>query len=183
MYGLFAEAGLADRVTWVGSGKLGLPGNAIVAFALSVDLVNVAREAMLAIGCIQTQKCHTDHCPTGVASQNRWLAHGLDPEQKSHRLVNYVQTLRRDLLKVSEAAGVRHPAMLGPDDVEILDGDRGHRTLAQVYDYREGWGVPGPDITTVIDNYMRRFSDRPGTDEVVQQEPVQVAEDPRQATE
>ncbi len=133
VYGLFAQAGLTDRVTWIGSGKLGLPANAIVAFALGVDLLNVAREAMLAIGCIQAQKCHTDHCPTGVATQNPWLARGLDPEQKSHRLANYVQTLRRDLLKVSEAAGVRHPAMLGPTDVEILDGDRGHRTLAAVY--------------------------------------------------
>ena len=50
VYGLFAEAGLSDRVTWIGSGKLGLPSNAIVAFALGVDLVNVAREAMFAIG-------------------------------------------------------------------------------------------------------------------------------------
>ncbi|MGB3955355.1 MAG: FMN-binding glutamate synthase family protein [Brooklawnia sp.] len=182
-YGTFAQAGLADRVTWIGSGKLGLPGNAIVAFALGVDLVNVAREAMMAIGCIQAQKCHTDHCPTGVASQNPWLAHGLDPEQKSHRLVNYVQTLRRDLLKVSEAAGVRHPAMLGPDAVEILDGDRSHRTLAEVYDYRPGWGVPEPGITSAIDHYMSRYDDQPGEDEVVQHEPVEVDPDPKQATE
>jgi glutamate synthase domain-containing protein 2 len=53
--------------------------NAIVAFALGCDMVNIAREAMLAIGCIQAQKCHTDTCPTGVATQNAWLAHGLDP--------------------------------------------------------------------------------------------------------
>ena len=151
VYGLFAQAGLSDRVTWIGSGKLGLPSNAIVAFALGVDLVNVAREAMLAIGCIQAQKCHTDHCPTGVATQNTWLARGLDPQQKSHRLANYVLTLRRDLLKVSEAAGVRHPAMLGPNDVEILDGDRGHRPLAEVYGYQKGWGIPGPDIVREID--------------------------------
>jgi len=183
VYGLFAQAGLTDRVTWIGSGKLGLPANAIVAFALGVDLLNVAREAMLAIGCIQAQKCHTDHCPTGVATQNPWLARGLDPEQKSHRLANYVQTLRRDLLKVSEAAGVRHPAMLGPTDVEILDGDRGHRTLAAVYGYQPGWGVPGPEIVAEIDTYMSRYDDRPGTDTVVEHEPLKLATDPNQATE
>ena len=73
------ERGLHEQVVFIGAGKLGLPDNAIVAFALGCDMVNVAREAMLAIGCIQAQKCHTDTCPTGVATQNAWLAHGLDP--------------------------------------------------------------------------------------------------------
>ena len=75
-------------------------------------MVNVAREAMLAIGCIQAQKCHTDTCPTGVATQNAWLAHGLDPALKSVRAANYVSTLRRDLLKVAEACGVEHPGLI-----------------------------------------------------------------------
>ncbi len=46
-------------MTFIGAGKLGLPDNAVVAFALGADLVNVAREAMLAVGCVQAQKCHT----------------------------------------------------------------------------------------------------------------------------
>ena len=75
-------------------------------------MVNVAREAMLAIGCIQAQKCHTDTCPTGVATQNPWLARGLDPALKSVRVANYVKTLRRDLLKVAEACGVEHPGLI-----------------------------------------------------------------------
>ena len=77
-------ADLHEDVTFIGAGKLGLPDNAVVAFALGVDMVNVAREAMLAVGCVQAQKCHTGTCPTGVATQNRWLAHGLDPESKAN---------------------------------------------------------------------------------------------------
>jgi glutamate synthase domain-containing protein 2 len=50
----------------------------MIALAMGVDLVDVAREAMLAIGCIQAQKCHTGHCPTGVATRQRRLARGLD---------------------------------------------------------------------------------------------------------
>ena len=38
----------------------GFPDNAVVAFALGADMVNVGREAMLSIGCVQAQKCHTD---------------------------------------------------------------------------------------------------------------------------
>ncbi|MEL4504457.1 FMN-binding glutamate synthase family protein [Luteococcus sp. H138] len=172
VYRIFAERGLSDRVVWIGSGKLGLPDNAIVAFALGADMVHVAREAMLAIGCIQAQKCHTDECPTGVATQNKWLAHGLEPQGKAERLARYVQTLRRDLLKVSEAAGVEHPALLSPDDVDIMHGTNGHQSLREIYGYRDGWGVPGQEIRDEIARIMRAGDDQAGKDEVVQHEPV-----------
>ena len=67
VYRAVRRGGLTDDVVFVGSGKLGLPDNALVAFALGADMVSVGREAMLSIGCIQAQKCHTDTCPTGVA--------------------------------------------------------------------------------------------------------------------
>jgi glutamate synthase domain-containing protein 2 len=142
VYSAFAQRGLAERVVFVGSGKLGLPDNAVVAFALGCDLVNVGREAMLAIGCIQAQKCHTDTCPVGVATQNPWLTRGLDPALKSVRAANYVKTLRRDLVKVAEACGVEHPGLIDADDVEILDGRTASTPLREVYAYREGWGMP-----------------------------------------
>jgi glutamate synthase-like protein len=80
-----------------------LPDNAVIGFALGCDMINVAREAMLAIGCIQAQKCHADTCPTGVATQNAWLARRLVPQVKAERVANYIKTLRRDLVKVAEA--------------------------------------------------------------------------------
>ncbi|OYO02409.1 FMN-binding glutamate synthase family protein [Enemella evansiae] len=154
VYRRFAEAGLTDRLTFIGSGKLGLPDNAVVALAMGVDLINVAREAMLSIGCIQAQLCHTDRCPTGVATQDRWLASGLDPELKSVRLANYVRTLRRDLLKLAEATGVPHPALISPDDVALADGNRSQQPLAEICGYRPGWGVPGPAISQEITALM-----------------------------
>ena len=155
VYKRFARAGLADDVTFVGGGKLGLPENAIVAFALGVDLVQVGREAMLAIGCIQAQKCHTDRCPTGVATQDAWLQRGLDPELKSVRAANYLVSLRRDLLKVSEAVGVEHPGLITPDDVDLLDGTRCRRSLREVYGYEAGWGRLGPELCEEVQAMMR----------------------------
>ncbi len=140
VYRVFAEAGLTDDVTFIGGGKLGLPDNAIVAMALGCDMLNIAREPMLSIGCIQAQKCHTDRCPTGVATQDPWLAHGLDPDLKSVRAANYIKTLRRDLLKVAESCGVAHPALITTDDVEVLYGDQNAKLLWEVYDYQPGWG-------------------------------------------
>ena len=128
---------------------------------------------------------HGPVVPSGVATQDKLrLAQGArSGAEVACGVANYVLTLRRDLVKVSEAAGVRHPAMLGPNDVEILDGDRGHRPLAEVYGYQKGWGIPGPEIVREIDEYMSRYDDLPGVDEVVEHEPLKVDDEPNQATE
>ncbi len=146
VFGTFAEAGLTDDVTFIGSGKLGLPDNAVVAFALGADMINVAREAMMSIGCIQSQKCHTDRCPTGVATQDPWLAHGLDPASKAVRCAQYVRTFRKELVKVSESIGVAHPGLITADDVDIFSGDYEARSLRAVYGYKEGWGSLGAHL-------------------------------------
>ena len=148
---------------FVGGGKLGLPDNAVVAFALGCDMVNVGREAMLAIGCIQAQKCHTDRCPTGVATQNPWLAHGLDPALKSVRAANYIKTLRRDLLKVAEACGVEHPALIDTDPVELLEAGMRSTTLREVYGYQPGWGRPSAADQTEIERLMTATAPQGGS--------------------
>jgi glutamate synthase domain-containing protein 2 len=154
VYRLFAEAGLTDRVTFIGAGKLGLPENAVVALALGCDMVNVGREAMLSIGCIQAQKCHTDECPTGVATQNSWLSHGLDPALKSVRAANYVKSLRRDLLKVAEACGEPHPGLIDADDIEVLFAQRDAIPLRTLVGYEAGWGSVDEVARDVVTELM-----------------------------
>ena len=57
--------------------KLGAAGKIVSAFdiarvmALGADWCNSARGFMFALGCIQSQSCHTDKCPTGVSTQDR----------------------------------------------------------------------------------------------------------------
>jgi glutamate synthase domain-containing protein 2 len=156
VYSTFAEFGIHEDVTFVGSGKLGFPEAAVVAFALGCDIVNVGREAMFAVGCIQAQKCHTGHCPTGVATQSKWLQRGLDPEVKSVRAANYIRTLRKDLLALSNACGVEHPALLTPGHVEIVDDRFGARTLPEVFGYQPGWGLPCEEERREIAAIMRQ---------------------------
>ncbi|MBJ7347208.1 MAG: FMN-binding glutamate synthase family protein, partial [Thermoleophilaceae bacterium] len=141
-YSEFARLGIADNVVWVASGKLGFPAASLMAFALGADMINVGREAMLAIGCIQSQRCHTDRCPTGVTTHIRWRAAGLDPELKSHRLANYVVTLRGELLALSRTAGAPHPALVSAEAVELVDEHFGARTLREVFRYERSWGIP-----------------------------------------
>jgi glutamate synthase domain-containing protein 2 len=142
VYRTFAERGLHERVVWIGSGKLGLPERALQAMALGCDLVNVGRTAMFAIGCIQAQRCHTGRCPTGVATQSPWLQRGLDPELKSVRCAMYIATLRHELLRLARACGEIHPALVGPEQLELLGEGYRSTTLRDLFGYPPGWGVP-----------------------------------------
>jgi glutamate synthase domain-containing protein 2 len=118
-YRAFDTASIAEQVTFIGSGKLGFPAPAALALAAGADMINVGREAMLAVGCIQAQKCHTGHCPTGVATQNARLVRGLDPTDKSVRTAGYVGALRHDLRALAYAMGHDHPAKITPDQITI----------------------------------------------------------------
>ncbi len=154
---IFTEHGLHQRVVFIGSGKLGFPESALFAFALGCDSINVGREAMMAIGCIQAQRCHTNHCPTGVASNHPWLVRGVDPTDKAARLANYIITLRKELLALSRACGVPHPTLITADQLELLDGRFGAKTVAELFGYGRGFGLPSP---TDCDEVRRLMSVR-----------------------
>jgi glutamate synthase domain-containing protein 2 len=139
---IFTEHGLHQRILFIGSGKLGFPETAVFAFALGCDAINVGREAMIAIGCIQAQRCHTNHCPTGVATQHPWLVRGVDPTSKAGRLANYIMTLRKDVLALSRACGVPHPALITADQLELLDNRFGSQTVAELFGYAPHSGLP-----------------------------------------
>jgi glutamate synthase (ferredoxin) len=145
VYRIFAEAGVHHSVVFIGSGKLGFPENGLLALALGCDLIHVAREAMLSIGCIQAQRCHTGHCPTGVATQNRWLMRGLDPTLKSARLANYLATLRKDLIHLAHATGHPHPSLVPLDALDLIDSNTQSRSAREAFGYEPGWGLPPSD--------------------------------------
>jgi glutamate synthase domain-containing protein 2 len=150
VYRVFAEAGMQHSVVFIGSGKLGFPESGLLALALGCDMLNVAREAMLSIGCIQAQRCHTGHCPTGVATQNRWLMRGLDPTLKSARLANYLATLRKELLHLANATGHAHPALVPLDAIDLVDSEVQSRSARAAFGYEPGWGLPPEAEITAI---------------------------------
>lgn len=155
VYRHFAEEDLQHKIVFLGAGKLGFPENALFAMALGCDMISVAREAMLSIGCIQAQRCHTGHCPAGVATQNRWLMRGLDPTLKSNRAANYLITLRKELLHLSHACGELHPALVGPEHIEILDGRFGSLSLERLFGYTGGFGLPSREQADSIRALMQ----------------------------
>ena len=96
----------------------------------------------MAIGCIQAQRCHTNHCPTGIATQHPWLVRGVDPTLKAVRLASYVVTLRKEVLALSRACGAPHPSLMTADQLELLDDRFGAKTVAELFGYGRGFGLP-----------------------------------------
>jgi glutamate synthase (ferredoxin) len=154
VYKAFAERDVHENVVFIGSGKLGFPEQGMLALALGCDMINVAREAMLSIGCIQAQQCHTGHCPTGIATQTPWLVGGLDPTQKSARLANYLMTLRKELLQLANALGEVHPGLVSLDRFSIVDGFE-RRAAPDVFGYKKDWGLPTEEERAAIRAIMR----------------------------
>lgn len=154
VFKIFAEADLTQQIVFIGSGKLGFPEPALFAFSLGCDLLNVGRESMLAIGCIQAQRCHTNNCPTGVTTHNPWLQRGLVPSLKSVRLANYLVKLRKEILHVSHACGVEHPALVTSNHLEVLDDRFGSRSVHDVFGYMNGWGIPSEKDCETIRQMM-----------------------------
>jgi len=138
LYKLFLDKNLTDRIVFIGSGKLGFPAKAAMAFALGADCINVAREAMMSIGCIQAQICHTNRCPSGIATQNKWLQAGINVPLKSDRLAQYFKTFRKELVEITHAVGYEHPCEFTMDDIQVnVDDDFLHSDLQATYGYEK----------------------------------------------
>ena len=155
VYPLFIEAGLSDDVVFIGSAKLGFPESALLAFALGCDMVNVGREAMLAIGCIQAQRCHTGRCPAGIATQSTWLARGVDPDLKSARAARYLVNVRSEILTFGAGVRRRAPGTRDRRDVRALLGSLRDRDGATARRIRGGWGRPSKADRDSITALMR----------------------------
>ncbi len=138
LYKLFQSKGLSERIVFIGSGKLGFPAKAAMAFAMGADCINVAREAMLSIGCIQAQVCHTNTCPSGIATQSKWLQRGIDVDIKSERLAQYFKTFRKELIEITHAAGYEHPAQFKMSDIDVNVDDKNlSKELDKTYMYEK----------------------------------------------
>lgn len=123
IYQIFQRYDLTDKVYFIASGKLGFAEKALMAFAMGADSINIAREAMMSIGCIQAQKCHTNHCPSGVATSNKWLQAGINPQLKSERFYNYHRSLIKEIAEITHACGYEHPSQMTMEDIELSMGD------------------------------------------------------------
>lgn len=138
LYKILKNHNLTERLVLIGAGRLGFPSSATMAFAMGVDCINVGREAMLSIGCIQAQACHTNRCPTGVATQSKWLQAGINVKDKATRVNFYFKNFRKEFIELTHASGYEHPCQYTMDDVDINLSDQDFtKSLADSYEYHK----------------------------------------------
>jgi glutamate synthase domain-containing protein 2 len=103
---------LRQHIRLICSGKILTGFSLFSRVALGADLCNSARGMMLALGCIQARRCNTNHCPTGVATSDPELVHGLVPSDKKVRVFNYQKNTVRAFAELLGAAGLEHPSQV-----------------------------------------------------------------------
>jgi glutamate synthase domain-containing protein 2 len=126
-------AGLRERVKLGASGKIVTAFDMARAFALGADWCNSARGFMFAIGCIQSQSCHTDRCPTGVATQDVGRQRALVVPDKAQRVANFHGATLATLGEVLAAAGLSHPRDVRPIHISRRISGSDVATYADLY--------------------------------------------------
>jgi len=100
---------IRTKIKLIASGKVLTGYHILRAMALGADTCNSARAMMMALGCIQALVCNTNRCPTGVATQDKWLMAGLVVEDKKHRVANYHRDTIESAIELTAAAGLGDP--------------------------------------------------------------------------
>ena len=121
--------------------RIGAAGKVVSAFdvaralALGADWCNSARGFMFAIGCIQAQACHTNHCPVGVATQDPLRSRALDVSSKSERVARYHRNTMEALGEMTGSAGLHHPGDFMPQHLMVRLGDKEMAEGSDAYPY------------------------------------------------
>lgn len=110
-------ANLKDRVKIAASGKIHSGAGMAEAFGLGADWCNAARAFMFSLGCIQSMKCHTGNCPTGIATQSPWRERGLVVEDKAERVARFQRQTLHSLREIIIAMGLDNPWQISPMDM------------------------------------------------------------------
>ncbi|PEQ12231.1 FMN-binding glutamate synthase family protein [Novosphingobium sp. PC22D] len=100
---------LRDRLRLGVSGKIHSGAGMARAYAMGADWCNAARAFMFSLGCVQSMKCHTGECPTGVATQVAWRQKGLVVADKAERVARFHKSTLKALNEIVVAMGLHSP--------------------------------------------------------------------------
>ena len=132
-------SGLRTRLKLGAAGKITSGTDIVRRLIQGADFAQSARGMMMATGCIQAQRCHTNACPTGITTQNPRLTAGLDVEDKSRAVANFHEQTVDEVRQIISTLGVDSPDQL---QHEMLNR-RLSQTTTQSYAQFVQWLAPG----------------------------------------
>jgi glutamate synthase domain-containing protein 2 len=128
-------AGLRDTVRLGASGRIITGFDVARVLALGGDWCNAARGFMFALGCVQAQACHTDHCPSGVATQNPLRQRAIVVPDKAERVYRFHDNTLRALADLVGAAGISHPRDLSAAHILRRTSPTEFKSFADIYPF------------------------------------------------
>lgn len=143
LHNALVGTGLRDRIKIGASGKVASGSDIIKRIIQGADYTNAARPMMMALGCIQAQRCHTDTCPVGVATQNPRRSRALDVGDKSQRVSRFQQATVAEAVTMMASMGVQGPQDLTPHQLRRNVSEVESRSYAELYE----WLEPGEPLS------------------------------------
>lgn len=128
---------LKKDVRVIAVGKMFSAFHLVKNMAIGADMCYSARGFMLSLGCVQSLICNTNHCPTGVATQNEALAQGLVVTDKSERVMRYHNDTMEHLVEIVGAAGLHSPCELTRTHIYRRIDQDSIRRYDEVFEYLE----------------------------------------------
>ena len=128
---------MRDKVKVIASGKVSSGFGMLKLLALGADACYAARSMMMAIGCIQALKCNSNHCPVGVATQNRSLMEGLVPSEKRVRVASFHRETVKSLSEMLGAIGLTSAEDLKPWHLMHRISPTETKHYGEIYHYLE----------------------------------------------
>jgi glutamate synthase domain-containing protein 2 len=132
-------AGLRDTIRIGASGKVATGSDIVKRLAQGADYTNAARAMMMALGCIQSQECHLNTCPVGVATQDPKRARALDVPDKTQRVTRYQQAAVKEAVRIMASMGIDDPSRLGPGHLMRRVDEHTTKSYGDLYE----WLQPG----------------------------------------
>ncbi len=126
---------LKDKVRLAASGKVNSGAAIAMNAALGADWCNAARSFMFSLGCVQSMRCHTDTCPTGVATQSPARQRALVVPEKAERVARFQRATLDALHDIVVAAGLNSPDEFTPDGLRQRINAAEMRSIDEIYPF------------------------------------------------
>jgi len=132
-------AGLRQKIRIGAAGKVATGRDLVSRLIQGADYTNAARAMMMAIGCIQAQKCHTNKCPVGITTQSDWRQRAIDVPDKAERVRRYQEATVAEAMRMMAALGAHDPSELTPAMLRQNISSSQSASYAELYH----WLAPG----------------------------------------
>jgi glutamate synthase domain-containing protein 2 len=137
---------LRQHIRIISSAKVATGFDVVRRIALGADACNLARPMMFALGCIQSLRCNTNTCPTGVATTNKRRAYAININQKSQHVANLHRNTIKSFRELMGAMGASQPSELTPSMIRLRLSEGQSTSYSDLLNYLEPGDLLTPNV-------------------------------------